>query len=269
MRVPAGVPGLTLGLTLVLTGAVTSACSFDVAHSVRSTEITAGSTVPSTDAERALLTLGHLSDKFEVDPADDGSDDEGSDWGCLTPGDATGDDPGDVEISFSAKRDPGLPGVFNAVTADAPDEKTAATAFTRLADNFRECTHVHSTSDDGTTWDFDVTTDTDGWAKGGDQQINVVAIGRVGMAGMSGMKLPLDIRMSLVRVGKVATMVGFFDLSDNARATRAAHQRLIGAATARLRAVLAGDELPPTRPLLEDYEFSNILEQMIAPVDEA
>jgi hypothetical protein len=155
------------------------------------------------------------------------------------------------------------------VTADAPDEETAATAFDRLADNFRDCTHVHSKSNDGTTWDFDVTTDTDGWAKGGDQQINVVAIGRVGMAGMSGMKLPLDIRMSLVRVGKVATMVGFFDLSDNPRATRAAHQRLIGAATARLRAVLAGDELPPTRPLLEDYEFSNVLDLLIAPVDEA
>jgi hypothetical protein len=221
--------------------------------------------IPAEDAQRALLTLGHLSAQFKVDD-DNGSDDGGNaDWGCLTPESGSDAASEAAEISFSAKREPGLPGVFNSVATDAPSEASAQQAFDALAAKFRECTSVHTHSD-GTDWAFDVVTDTKTWAPGADQQINIVALGTVGMTGAT---FPLDIRMSLVRVGDVATTVGFFDLSDTPRETRAAHQRLIGAATARLRAVIDGDPLPPTRPLLEDYEFSNILEKLKSSTQEA
>lgn len=259
MRLPA------LALAIVLTGPLTSACAFDGPTAIRSGQATEGSTLPSPDAQRALLTLGHLSDQFEVDDEEaDAEEDSDADWGCLTP-DVADEGADDAEISFSAKREPGLPGVFNAITSEASDAETAEKAFDALAASFRKCTSVHTKDDDGTAWDFDVTTDTNGWAKGGDQQINIVATGTVGM---SGVKLPLDIRMSLVRIDEIATMVGFFDLSDTPHATRTAHQRLIGAATARLRAVLAGEKLPPTRPLLEDYEFSNVLEELLSPTQQ-
>jgi hypothetical protein len=266
MRLPAA----GLALTLVLTGTLTSACTLGGPTAIRSGVQTTqdssdSTTLANADAQRALLTLGHLSDKFEVDDEEDDGEDDGADWGCLTPEDVAGDGADDVEISFSAKQEPGLPGVFNAVTAEASDAETAARAFDALGASFRKCTSVHTKGDDGTAWDFDVRTDTDGWAEGGDQQINIVAIGTVGM---SGVKLPLDIRMSLVRIGEIATMVGFFDLSDTPRATRTAHQRLLRAATARLHAVLAGEKLPRTRPLLEDYEFSNVLEKLLSPTQE-
>lgn len=261
MRLPAG----ALALTLVLTGALTSGCTLGGPTAVRSGQTTQSSTLPNPDAQRALLTLGHLSDQFEVDDEDEDQEEGDADWGCLTPDDVAGGGADDVEISFSAKRDPGLPGVFNSVTSGAGDAAAAERAFDALAASFKTCTSVHTKDDDGTAWDFDVTTDTTGWAKGGDQQINVVAIGTVGM---SGVELPLDIRMSLVRINEIATMVGFFDLSDTPRATRSAHQRLIGAATARLRAVLVGEKLPPTRPLLEDYEFSNVLEELLSPTQQ-
>ena len=262
MRLPAG----ALALTLVLTGMLTSACTLGGPTAIRSgVQTTQDAVLPNPDAQRALLTLGHLSDKFEVDDEEDDGEDDGADWGCLTPDDVAGEGADDVEISFSAKQEPGLPGVFNAVTTQARDAETAERAFDALAASFRKCTSVHTKGDDGTAWDFDVRTDTDGWAEGGDQQINIVAIGTVGM---SGVKLPLDIRMSLVRIGEIATMVGFFDLSDTPRATRTAHQRLLRAATARLHAVLAGEKLPRTRPLLEDYEFSNVLEELLSPTQE-
>jgi len=262
MRLPAGV----LTLTLVLTGTAT-ACMPDSFQSVRLTQQGPDSTADAHTMNQALLTLGDLSDKFEVDE-DDGSEDDGADWGCLTPSDPAADDSDDAEISFSAKREPGLPGVFNAVTEGSGAPSEAKDAFDTLADSFRDCTSVHTRDADGTRWDFDVTTDTTGWATGGDQQINVVAIGSVGMSGMDGAKLPIDIRMSMVRIDNVATMVGFFDFSDTPATTRTAHRRLVGAATARLRAVLAGEALPKTRPLLEDYEFSDILDKLIAPTQE-
>lgn len=250
-----------LALAGVLAIGTTSGCGApaDEAHMGRP----AGS-LTQEQVDEALLTVDHLSSKFEIDTNEaDGA--KGPDWGCLdfdelakgTPG-ADGPD-GEIsfrEISFRAIEEPGMPGVLHGVTG-APDAGTAEQALDRFVTVMADCTRVDSTDGDGTRWQFDVGTDEDTWADGADQQVNMTATGSVRLQGFT---VPIDIRLTFLRIGSAVCMVGFFDMTEDAGT---APRELVAAATARLRAVLAGEEPPAAEPLLEGYPIGEAFDALV------
>lgn len=228
-----------------------------------------GTGLSQQQAEQALLTIEHLSPEFELDDSEDEPDDEGPDWGCLLP-DGLGDEDsepqaGDAEIAFKAKREPGMPGVLSSVFSSDGDPAQATKAMDELADSYASCKRVSTKDEDGTVWEFDVMTDTEVWAPDGDQQINVAASGSIKLDSFT---VPIEVRMTVVRVDATGSMVGFFDMTEAAPAATEAQRDLVTAASARLAAVLSGEKPPAPEPLLADYAFTDLFEELLSQVDE-
>lgn len=226
-------------------------------------------TLTREQAEQALLTVEHLSPEFELDDSEDDADDDGPDWGCLLPDGLSDDDPepeaGDADIAFKAKREPGMPGVLSSVFSSNGDEARATEAMDELADSYAACKRVSTEDEDGTVWEFDVTTDTEVWAEDSDQQINVAASGSIKLDSFT---VPIEVRMTVVRVDATGAMVGFFDMTQAGPAATKAQRELVTAAAARLAAVLAGERPPTPEPLLADYELTDLFEELLSQVDE-
>lgn len=209
-----------------------------------------GPDLSQAELDRALLTLDNLSDQFELDTEDDDGDDgDEPDLGCLFDFEDTedeGDDEGEGEIAFAAKPEPGLPGVLHFL-AVAPSQEEAQRGLDEIADVFDDCERVDTEEADGTRWQLDVTSDDSGWAEQSDAQVNLSAVGTLGMGSL---ELPLTIEFSVVRVDNAVSITAFFDIADD---IGSAHRDVTDAATARLAAVLAGDEPPPAEPVLDGY----------------
>jgi hypothetical protein len=271
-------PTLVLASVLALGGL--AGCSSDDGTLVAGDPATAGSTAkedPSTkegpltqaQLDEALLTVENLSPEFEVDEGDDDDDDEaGPDWGCLDF-DSVGGDDGDLsgglpegERDFAASDEPGIPGIFQVVTA-LPDEGAARAGLDQFDTIASDCESVDTTEDDGTRWQFDVRSDHETWADDVDQQINLNAAGTVEL---SGLELPLQIHLTLVRIDNAVIMLGFFDMADDVGTTP---RDLVGAAAARLASVLAGESVPEAEPLLEDYPIGKAFNELLSPTQGA
>lgn len=235
----------------------------------RETPSGTGGALSQEQAEQALLTVEHLSPRFELDDSEDESPDEGPDWGCLLPDGLSDEDAepqaGDADIAFKAKKEPGMPGVLSSVFSSDGDQAQATKAMDELADSYAACRRVATKDDDGTVWEFDVATDTEVWAPGSDQQINVAASGSITLDSFT---VPIEVRMTVVRVDATGGMVGFFDMTEAAPAATKAQRDLVTAASARLAAVLAGEKPPAPEPLLADYEFTDLFEELLSQVDE-
>jgi hypothetical protein len=74
--------------------------------------------------------------------------------------------------------------------------------------------------------------------------------------------------MTVVRVDATGAMVGFFDMTEAGPAATKAQRDLVAAASARLAAVLAGEQPPAPRPLLADYELTDLFEKLLSQVEE-
>jgi len=212
------------------------------------------------EVDEALLTVDHLSAEFEIDTEED-DDDEGPDWGCLdfdrlAQEAPSSDDGPQGEITFRAIEEPGMPGVFQALTG-APDADTAEEALDKFVTVMDGCTRVDSTDDDGTHWQFDIATDEDVWADGADQQVNMTATGSIGLSGLS---VPIDIRLSFLRLGSVVCMVGFFDMTEDAGT---APHELVVVAALRLHAVLAGEAPPEAEPVFDGYPIGGAFDALV------
>lgn len=226
---------------------------------------------PLTQAQldEALLTVENLSPDFEVDEdSDDDDDEEGPDWGCLDfeDMDEPEDDPaGDLpegERDFAAKPEPGIPGIFQVVTA-LPEVEQAREGLDKFDAATSDCTSVDTTEEDGTRWRFDVEADHEAWADGIDEQVNLAATGTVEL---SGLELPLQIHMTIARIDNAVLLIGFFDMADDVGTTP---RDLVGAAAARLSSVLAGEAVPEAEPLLTDYPVGKAFNELLRPTQGA
>ena len=94
---------------------------------------------------------------------------------------------------------------------------------------------------------LDVEHDRTSWAANADDQVNLTAVGTLGM---DTLELPLTIELSVVRVANGVSITAFFDITDD---VGSAHEDLTDAAAARLAAILSGDEPPVPEPVLEGY----------------
>ena len=263
MRLPA------LALATALTLAPLAGCSDDGdGDGGRRPELSQdGGARELTQAEldRALLTTANLSDEFEVDPPDDDEDDDSDepDLGCLFAFEDVEDDEDDDEgeIAFSAKPEPGLPGIFHFL-AVAGTEDEAQRGIEEISDLLDDCERVDTRDDDGTRWKLDVSLDRSGWAEQADSQVNLTAVGTLGM---DTLELPLTIELSVVRVDNGVSITAFFDITDD---VGSAHEDVTDAATARLAAVLGGDEPPEPEPVLEGYPIGKEFGEMLEPTEE-
>lgn len=248
MRLP------SLALATAVSLAVLAGCSDDsplgrrgASHGAQSPPASS-SAHPLTGAEldSALLTTDNLSEEFVIDPGDDDSGD--SDLGCLFDFETDGPDKDDRkgEIAFSAREEPGLPGVLHFLAA-APTAAKAQKGLDQISDELDDCHHVDTTDDDGTHWELEVSLDRTAWAAHADDQVNLEAIGTMST---DDLELPLTIDLSVVRVGNAVSMTSFFDINDD---IGSAHRDITDAATDRLAAVLAGEEPPAPKPVLEGY----------------
>jgi hypothetical protein len=211
--------------------------------------------VTSQDVRSALLTVDNLSDEFEVDPDDgnDDDDDDGPDWGCLFDLDSLndGEDEDDEEddqnqVQFRASEEPGMPGVIHFVEA-APDQAKAEELMDEVAGALEGCQEVDTTDDDGTRWKFDVDFDRSAWARGADEQLNIVA---TGSTTVDELQLPISITMSAVRIENAVSILMFIDIAED---VAGAPRTLTNAASERLQAVVDGEDVADPEPLLEDY----------------
>jgi hypothetical protein len=210
--------------------------------------------VSSQDVRPALLTVEHLSDEFEIDPDDSDDGDGGPDWGCLLDlgeldkSTDEDDDDGDDEnqVQFRASEDPGMPGVFQLVDA-APSRAKAERLMDEIAEALQGCEKVDTTDDDGTAWKFDVVFDRSTWARGADEQLNVTA---TGSTTADEIKLPVSLTMSAVRIENAVSILMFVDIAED---VLGAPRKLTNAASARLQAIVDGEEMADPEPLLEDY----------------
>lgn len=263
MRVPGFLAAAALAAVLAL--GVLSGCSETEPAGRVGGAGTTGDPGAFTDelAASALLTVEDLSSQFEVEEGDEDEDDDAPDWGCLDFDDLADDsDEGsaeegpEAEVQFGARPDPGLPGVFQFVSG-SPTVARAGTAMDRLAAFVADCTHVDTTEADGTRWRFTVTSDEQRWAPGADQQVNLAA---VGSTTVDGLEVPVSIHLSVLRLGAVTTMVGFFDLTDDAGT---APRELVRHAAARVYAVVRGERPPASEPVLEGYPIGEALEELV------
>jgi hypothetical protein len=220
--------------------------------------------VSSDDVRAALLTVENLSEEFEVDPDDSGDDgDGGPEWGCLfdfgplkKDSEEEEDEDDENQVQFRASKEPGMPGVIQLVDA-APSLAKAEKAMDEMAEAFDGCEEVDETEDDGTTWQFDVAFDRSAWARGADEQINLTA---TGSTTSKSLELPVSISMSVVRIENAVSILMFIDLADDlAGAPRA----LTNAASARLQAVVDGEDLADPEPVLEDYPIGAAFEDLL------
>jgi hypothetical protein len=210
--------------------------------------------VKPADMKPALLTVENLSNDFEIDKDQSGGG-GGPDWGCLFdlgPLNKSGDKGGergaadDLQISFRATQEPGMPGVIQLVDA-APSLAKAETAMDDMADAFGGCEKVDTKDGDGTTWKFSIDFDRTAWARGADEQINLTASGS---STLNQIELPVSISMSVVRIENAVSILMFVDLAaDLADAPR----KLTNAASARLQAVVDGQDPGAPEPVLEGY----------------
>ncbi len=219
-----------------------------------------GAELSPAELELALLTTANLSDEFEIDPPeDDEEEDDGEpDLGCLfafDDEDDEDDDDGEGEIAFSAKEEPGLPGVFQFLAVAETDDK-AQVGLDEISDLLDDCERVDTQDDDGTRWQLDVTHDRDTWATESDAQVNLSAVGTLGMGSL---EVPLTIDLSVVRVDNGVSITAFFDMAHD---IGSAHEDVTDAATARLAAVLAGEEPPEAEPVLEGYPIGEAFSEL-------
>jgi len=225
--------------------------------------------VSSEDVRQALLTVEHLSDEFEVDPDDSDDGDDGPDWGCLfdlgeldKSMDDDDEDDDANQAQFRASEDPGMPGVFQLVDA-APNRARAEKLMDEVAEALRGCEKVDTTDDDGTTWKFDVEFDQSTWARGADEQINVTA---TGSTSSDEIQLPLTITMSAVRIENAVSILMFVDIAED---VAGAPRKLTNAASARLQAIVDGEEMADPEPLLEDYPIGAAFADLMGSDDTA
>lgn len=228
--------------------------------------------VSSEDVRQALLTVEHLSDEFEVDPDDSDDDgDDGPDWGCLLDfgelDKSTDDEDEDKEddanqVQFRASEDPGMPGVFQLVDA-APSRAKAEQLMDEVADALEGCEKVDTTDDDGTAWKFDVEFDRSTWARGADEQINVTANGSTTA---DEIRLPISLTMSAVRIENAVSILMFVDIAED---VVGAPRKLTNAASARLQAIVDGEEMADPQPLLEDYPIGAAFADLMGSDDTA
>lgn len=276
MRVP------TLALVATLALGALAGCSEDE-PTLRVGDASTGGTGPvgtgepvgegelsDAQARAALLTVANLSDDFEIDrDEDDDEDEEGPDWGCLDfedlADDTTEDDGAEHEISFAAEEEPGIPGIFQFVSESAT-EAEAEEGLDQLAGYAADCTEVDTTEKDGTRWHFTVDSDQTSWATGTDQQVNLTAIGSTTV---DALELPIAIHLSALRMGSTVTLVGFFDITDDAGT---APRSVVEQAALRLVAVRDGAEPPAPEPVLTGYPigeaFRELLEGATTPPDQ-
>jgi len=215
-----------------------------------------GGALSQAELDQALLTTANLSDEFEVDPPDDDEDDgdDGHDLGCLfafADDDDPDEDDDEGEVAFSAKEEPGLPGVLHFL-AVAPTEEAAEAGLDEISDELDDCERVDTEDDDGTRWQLDVEIDRTNWADHADDQVNLSAVGTLGLASL---ELPLTIELTMVRVANGVSITAFFDVSSD---IGSAHRDVTDAAAARLAAVLAGEEPPPPEPVLDGYPIGRL-----------
>lgn len=245
----------SLALAAVLSAASLTACSGD------------GDELSKEQLDAAVLTVKDLSDDFEVDDEEYDDDDEGPDWGCLNfdeldkaAGESDDDDASEHEreATFGAKKEPGMPGIFQLVVDTGAREESAEEGMDKLADVLLDCKKVDSTEEDGTHWQFDVEADRVAWADGADEQINLVA---TGSTASDDFEFPIVIHLNVVRVGPALTILGFFDMTED---TGDAPRALLNAASARLAAVVDGEDPPEAEPLLEDYPIGEAFEKLLA-----
>jgi len=217
------------------------------------------------DVKPALLTVENLSDAFEIDPDESGSGDDGPDWGCLfdfgplqkdSDDEDEDDDNDENQVQFRASEEPGMPGVIQLVDA-APSLAKAEKAMDDMAKEFDGCEKVDTTDDDGTTWQFDIAFDRSAWARGADEQINLTA---TGSTISDELELPVSISLSVVRIENAVSILMFIDLADDlAGAPRA----LTNAASARLQAVVDGEDIADPEPVLEDYPIGAAFAELL------
>lgn len=219
-----------------------------------------GASLSEDEARDAVLTLEDLSTEFVVSPEDD--DDSDADLGCFDEvgdrldselGDHEPSETTDVSVDYEADGDFGMPMVSQVLTADAEGAGHAAEILDTIVEELQACTSIDET-DDGVRMQLDLSTDDEVWAEGADQQVNLVASGTMGTEGLS---FPVVFHMTFVRVDDMVTMLMFFDMTREAGDT---NKLLVDTASARLAALVDGEEPEPAEPLLEDYPIGAALE---------
>ena len=223
--------------------------------------------VTSEDLGPAVLTVEDLSDEFQVDPETDSGEDGGMDLGCLDlselkkgPGDLgrNNDDTDDENgAQFEASEDPGMPAVFHAVKA-FPSQARAEQLLDKVAEILEDCHEIESI-EEGTTWQLDVELDRSAWARGADEQLNVIA---TGTSSTDEFQLPVNMSMSLVRIENAVSMLMFLDFAED---TVGAPRKLTSATAARLQAIFDGEDVPDPEPLLEDYPIGASFADLLDP----
>lgn len=191
-------------------------------------------------ATSALLTADNVGDVFEEQPEDDDEDEGG--LGCLDA--VAGDDADDAPVSeeryFEAQNDFETPTIgHNVASYDAVEDAEAAKD--RFAEALEGCTEVDEVDDEGTRTRLELETQrevTDGLDV--DDQVSVEALGDISSEGF---ELPVGFWFSAVRVDNHVSLVFVADLDTSFGENL---DDYVEVATARVRAVVDGEEPPTT-----------------------
>ncbi|WP_148046189.1 hypothetical protein [Nocardioides marmoriginsengisoli] len=197
------------------------------------------------DLKSSLISLDDVGSAFKVDESDD-DDDSDQELGCLDGLDELGGDSNDPErdeeISFEAKAEPELPGVFNTVGAFKSDAD-AAKVLTDLGKAVSSCKSVDVTDEDGARIQLAVSSDTRETDADATGQMNLEAAGSITVQTLT---IPFSLRFSAIQLGNHVTVVGFVTMAEEVGPEADA---LAQRAFDRLSPILDGKDVPDLEPL--------------------
>jgi hypothetical protein len=235
-------------VTFLLLSSLLGACS--QAHDEKETEREVGPPLTTGQIRSALLTSQDLGKQFVSVPPDS-DDSDPHDLGCLGKVDRAvenGPQPlREVTAAFEPSTQLKSPSIETTV-ATFKSARAAASSLDLMLREQRKCTRA-DVRDDGTRFRFQVRVDDLAVAHEADQQVTTSAA--VDVSGR-GLRFPMTVEITLVRIGRNAVAVAMFDMQDSLQGARRA---LTDAAMDRLVAVMEGRKPPRPERLLSAYPF--------------
>jgi hypothetical protein len=171
-----------------------------------------GATVLSKDdLKDAVLTADNVGPDFVVDEDDENDDPAPGCLDALDILDEQADEVNKAEATYAADNEVGLPSILSGA-ASFGSVKDATSAIDSLEDALDGCTKVTEEDDDGTSYDLDVSSDTEKTANDVDQQLNVDVTGTITSQEVD---FPFNIHSSVVRVDNHLLIVATGDIEDD------------------------------------------------------
>lgn len=211
----------TAATAVLLLAASLTACGKDDKADDDGDRFESPAALSRSEVGKALLTLDNVGPGFSVAPEDDDDDDDDTSLGCFTDiaknddkgpftDSAKKDDSVEAEIEFEYNTQLKTPGVFNNISSSP--SWNGKDVFKPVADKLEDCTEVHETDKDGTTYDLTIDTDSDTTLDDVDEQLNITADGNVSSKGF---KLPVTFDFVFYRVDNHAGWVGTVEFGDS------------------------------------------------------